>query len=72
MKAIKCRFYDDGCGNGSYIPGSHCGPPSCNANVKSGVIPKCNGVISQCEIPDIRKLRLKVLIKQAKDEINYK
>jgi len=50
-----CRFYDNGCGNGSYIPGASCGPPCCNLGGNSN----CNGNITKCNINNKREKELK-------------
>ncbi len=52
----KCRFYDDGHGNGSYCSGASCGPPSCSIHDKKYTIPKCNGNILKCEVMTTKKL----------------
>ena len=47
---MKCKFYDDGCGNGDYCSGMNAGPPNCsypNNSLKS--YPKCNGVFDKCD-----------------------
>lgn len=47
-----CRFYDDGHGNGSYIPGASCGPPSCGylKFIKhKSFIPKCSNDLNKCK-----------------------
>lgn len=49
VRNTKCIFYDDGHGNGSYCPGSCCGPPNCSLS-KVSMIPNCNGDIENCSI----------------------
>lgn len=61
---MKCRFYDDGHGNGSYIPGASCGPPICNIGGKSF----CEGNIKKCNINNKRLKKLSDLIKNIKNE----
>lgn len=46
---IRCHFYDDGCGNGSYISSQSCGPPTCNLT-KASITPKCDGKFTRCEV----------------------
>lgn len=65
---MKCRFYDDGAGNGSYISGSHVGPPSCTISGDYS-IPKCNGNTKKCNINESRVAHLKNHIEQIKKEI---
>lgn len=60
----KCRFYDDGVGNGSYIPGSCCGPPSCSL----GGNDKCNGIIIHCNIKEKRTKKLEQIANKIKNE----
>lgn len=51
----RCRFYDDGHGNGSYIPGASCGPPLCNLGGSSA----CNGNVTKCNVKNKREKELK-------------
>lgn len=47
----KCKFYDDGHGNGSYMPGASCGPPSCRYSKKEKykyMTPNCDGNLDKC------------------------
>lgn len=53
MSIKKCKYYDDGHGNGSYCSGSHCGPPSCN-KTKGYFTPKCSGNLSKCDLKNIK------------------
>lgn len=61
---MKCRFYDDGHGNGSYIPGSCCGPPNCHLNGNES----CEGNIKKCNINNKRLKELNKQIKNIKNE----
>jgi hypothetical protein len=51
---MKCKYHDDGHGNGSYISGSCCGPPTCSLS-KKGITPTCEGIESKCNIPKTMK-----------------
>ena len=59
-----CRFYDDGHGNGSYIPGASCGPPGCNI----GGNQSCKGDIIKCNINKKREEKLLTIINKIKKE----
>jgi hypothetical protein len=48
-KMKNCKHYDNGHGNGNYLPGACCGPPNCN-KTKEYIIPKCNGIINRCDL----------------------
>lgn len=62
MDKLKCRFYDNGHGNGSYISGSSCGPPNCSfPNNKLKDYPKCNGIFKKCSINKSKTAKLKTL-----------
>jgi len=61
---IKCRYYDDGVGNGSYIPGCCVGPPTCVLNGDES----CNGNIEKCNINNERLKSLDKEIKKLSDE----
>lgn len=49
----KCKFYDDGHGNGHYLPGACCGPPKCDL-IKDYSSIKCDGDINKCPINNLR------------------
>lgn len=62
----KCRFYDDGHGNGSYIPGSCCGPPTC---LLKGGNEKCEGNTKKCNINTLRIYKITGKINKLKQEL---
>jgi hypothetical protein len=62
---IKCRFYDDGIGNGGYCSGMNAGPPSCSLNGNE----KCNGNTKNCNINQKRIIKLNEIINKIKKEI---
>ena len=51
---MKCRFYDDGCGNGGYCSSMSVNPPSCSLD---GDI-KCKGDTKKCNITGQRHAAL--------------
>lgn len=65
---LTCYFYDDGCGNGSYISGSSCGPPDC-ALSRIGIQPNCGGKFSKCEVDASIARERSRSIRQKKEEI---
>lgn len=72
---MKCKFYDDGCGNRNYMSGASCGPPNCNMS-KTPLTPKCDGIIKKCEIDShaakVMTERILELEKDLKNANNFK
>lgn len=60
----KCRFFDDGVGNGGYCSGMNAGPPTCNL----GGNEKCNGNINQCNINNKRIDKIQEKINKLENE----
>jgi hypothetical protein len=60
---MKCYFYDDGCGNGSYIPASCCNGPACNL-FSSVSYPNCGGSFKKCDAKngEIAKLKTRRIL----------
>jgi hypothetical protein len=62
----KCRFYDDGHGNGEYISGSSCECPSCSL----GGNESCDGNVSKFNVKSLRLLALADIVNKKIDTIN--
>ena len=60
----KCRYYDDGVGNGGYCSGMNAGPPTCSLKGDES----CNGDIKKCNINYIRIKKLTQELKKLKSE----
>ena len=65
---MKCYFYDDGCGNGSYIPASCCNGPSCGLFSKINY-PNCGGSFNKCDAKkgSIAKLKTEKILEKEKE-----
>lgn len=61
----KCRFYDDGHGNGEYCSGMNAGPPSCSLKGNE----KCNGDVKKCNIDMRRRSKIIDIINKIKQEL---
>lgn len=69
MENKKCRFFDDGHGNGSYLSGASCGPPNCKFYTLGGKAEMCWGDIKKCNVDNLRKDKLNEIINKIKKEI---
>jgi len=69
VKENKCRFFDDGHGNGSYLSGASCGPPNCSFYKEGGKAETCWGNTQKCNVNELRIAKLQKLITEIIKEI---